>query len=246
LQKPKVYLTFDLERDYIRTGYLNPPSFEGVNSNVPRILDEMEKRRAVGTFFLTPEVTENCEDLVRDIRRRHAVGLHSHAYYQPEFKGWAEDGDCFKNYTTEEKERMTLRDIERYRNFLGDLKLFRIGRLEPDQTILRVISEAGCLCDSSYHVNNYGLMQKLRVALFYDFLEMPVNFHLHGLEPHHLEIGQSVIIVHPLPPPGKIDLEVYDEENLIRIIDISSQHCELKDLMSCSKDLPWRVSAKKT
>lgn len=245
LQKPTVYLTFDLERDYLRTGYLNPPSFEGVNSNVPRILDEMEIHHATGTFFVTPEVMENCEDITREIQKKHALGLHSHAYYQPEFKGWPGDGDCFSNYTREEKERMALRDVNRYQDCLGDPKLFRIGRLEPDQTILRTINKARCLCDSSYHIKRYGLMQKMRVALLYDFQEMPVNFHLYRLTTQDLEIGQSVILVHPLTPPEKIDPQVYDEERLIRIVDACSEHCEFKDLMSCSKELA-RVSGKRS
>lgn len=236
MQKPAIYLTFDLERDWLRTGYLSPPSFEGVNHNVPRILDKMREHHAAGTFFLTPEVMENCEGLVREIQRRHAVGLHSHAYYQREFRGWEKDGDSFRNYTPDEKRQMALRDIERHHDYLGDLELFRIGRLEPDQTVLKVISEAGCLYDSSYHVRSYDLLQKLWVALFYEFQEIPVNFHLYGLQRRHLERDQSVILVHPLTPPGKTDLEVYDEENLIRIIDTSSQYCELKDLMRYFKE----------
>lgn len=84
MQKPEVCLTFDLERDYLGTGsYVNPPSFEGIRHHVPRILDAMHERHAAGTFFLTPEVIENCEDMLGDVRKRHAVGLHSHAYYQP-------------------------------------------------------------------------------------------------------------------------------------------------------------------
>jgi len=226
-----------LERDYLRTGYVVPSSFEGVNHNVPRILDELQKRHASGTFFLTPEVIQNCEDVVRDVRRRHAVGLHSHAYYQCEFKGWEEDGDSFKNYTPDEKKRMILRDIELYRDYLGEPKLFRIGRLEPDQTVLRMISEAGCLYDSSYHASKYNLLRKLRVMVSYDFQEVPVNFHLYGLEPRHMKGGRPVILIHPITTPGKNDPEVYDEQNLMRIIDTSSQRCELKDLMKYSEGL---------
>ncbi len=243
LQKPKVYLTFDLERDYLRTGYVDPPSFEGVNHNLPRILDEMKEHHAVGTFFLTPEVMENCEDMVRDIRGKHAVGLHSHAYYQREFKGWQRDGDSFRNYTPDEKRQMTLRDIALYRDYLGKPRLFRIGRLEPDRTVLRMINQAGCLCDSSYHASKYNLIAKLRVALCYDFWEAPVNFHLYGLEPRHLEKGRPVVLIHPLTPPGKHDPRVYDEGNLIRIIDESSRRSELKDLTNYSEESLTRDNA---
>lgn len=233
MQKPQVYLTFDIERDYVKTGHFRRPSFEGIRSNVPRILDKMHENHIIGTFFLTPEVIANCEDLVAEIKRRHAVGLHSHAYYQPEFKGWNADGDSLACYSPDQKTRMILRDIGTYRHCLGKLRLFRIGRLEPDQTILKVVSEEGCQCDSSYHATNYGLLERLRVALKYDFKEKPVKYHLYGLEPSHLMRDQAVILVHPLTPPGKSDKEVYDENHLMRMIDISSRYCDPKDLTSC-------------
>ena len=66
LRTRTVHLTFDLERDYAGTGeYINPPSFEGIKHNVPRVLDEMHEHDASGTFFLTPEVLAECEDLVQ-------------------------------------------------------------------------------------------------------------------------------------------------------------------------------------
>jgi len=206
LQKRTVHLTFDLERDYVGK-YIDPPSFEGIKHNVPRILDEMREHDASGTFFLTPEVLAECEALVREIRKRNAVGLHSHAYYQPEFKGWEGDGDCLKNYTSDEKKRMTLRDVERWRDYVGDPSLFRIGRLEPDHSVLKVLSEAGCLFDSSYRRSHYNVFERVRTRLLYDFREIPVNFHLFGLRLRQLvEKDHSVVLLHPLTPPGKSSL----------------------------------------
>jgi len=230
LQKPEVYLTFDLERDYLGTGsYVTPPSFEGIRHHVPRILDAMHEHHAAGTFFLTPEVIGNCEDLVRAVRRRHAVGLHSHAYYQPEFKGWERDGDSFKNYTRHEKKQMILRDISRYQDHLGAPRLFRIASLEPDHEILKVISESGCPCDSSYHASNYHVFQKMRVALLYRFREVPVDFHLHGLKLSQiLKRRRSVVLVHPITPPRRDNPDVYDEDRLVEIIQSSPRQCRLE------------------
>jgi len=230
LQKREVYLTFDLERDYVSSGYLDPPSFEGLRYNVPRILDKMDRLQAAGTFFVTPEVLENCEDLVKDIVRRHAVGLHSHVYYQREFKGWEQHGDCFRSYEPHEKRQMVLRDLKAYSNYIGTLELFRIGRLEPDHVVLRTVNEARCRYDSSYHARSYNLMKKMIVALSYSFQEIPVDFHLYGLEPRHMQINRSVILIHPLTPPGESDPQVYDESTFVRIVDLVSQTHEFKGL----------------
>lgn len=232
MQKRTVHLTFDLERDYAGTGeYIDPPSFEGIKHNVPRVLDEMHEHDASGTFFLTPEVLAECEDLVREIRKRNGVGLHSHVHYQPEFRGWESDGDCLKNYTPDEKKRMTLRDVERWRDYVGDPSLFRIGRLEPDHTVLKVLSESGCVCDSSYHRSHYNLFERVRTRLLYDFREIPVDFHLFGLRLRQLvEKDHSVVLLHPLTPPGKSSLRIYDEEILMQIIRGCPEYYELKGL----------------
>jgi peptidoglycan/xylan/chitin deacetylase (PgdA/CDA1 family) len=232
LQKPEVYLTFDLERDYLGTGsYVSPSSFEGIRHHVPRILDVMHEHHAAGTFFLTPEVIENCEDMLSDVDKRHAVGLHSHAYYQPIFKGWERDGDSFKNYTRHEKKGMILRDISRYEDHFGHPRLFRIARLEPDHDVLKVISESGCPYDSSYHSSSYHVFQKMRVALLYRFREVPVDFHLYGLElSQMLKRDRSVVLVHPITPPRRGNPDVYNEHRLVQVIESSPEQCRLERL----------------
>ena len=232
LHKPRVYLTFDLERDYFGSGSYAPiPSFEGVRHNVPRLLDKMHECHVDGTFFLTPEIMENCVDILRDIRRRHAVGLHSHAYYQPEFKGWERDGDSFRNYTDREKMQMILRDIQLCHTYLGELKLFRIARLEPDNEILRMVSESGCQYDSSYHASKYHIFEKIRTALSYKFKEIPVDFHLYGLEISQLKRrSRSVVLLHPITPPERTNPEVYDEGRLVEMIERCSEQFRFESL----------------
>jgi peptidoglycan/xylan/chitin deacetylase (PgdA/CDA1 family) len=188
----------------------------------------MREYGITGTFFVTPEVLERREDLVREIRRKHAVGLHSHSYYQPEFKGW--DAESFKRYTSPEKTRMILRDIKLYNEYLGKLQSFRIGKLEVDHTVLKAVSDAGCLYDSSYYEKNYNLPQKLKVTLSYKFRELPVNLFLYGLKPHHLRRDRSVILIHPLTPPGIRDVEVYDEEALWLLMEVCSGRYEFKGI----------------
>jgi peptidoglycan/xylan/chitin deacetylase (PgdA/CDA1 family) len=224
MHKPKVCLTFDLERDYLGAGsYATTPSFQGVLHNVPRILDKMRECHAHGTFFMTPEVMEYCGGILRDIRRRHVVGLHSHAYYQPEFKGWEGDGDSFRNYTEHEKTQMILRDIRFSHTYLGDLRFFRIARLEPDHEVLKVVSESGCQYDSSYHASKYHLFDRIWTALSYKFKEIPVDFHLYKLEIGQLRRkSRSVVLLHPITPPEKTNPEVYDEGRLLEIIQSCS------------------------
>ena len=163
--------------------------------------------------------------------RRHAVGLHSHAYYQPIFKRWERDGDSFRNYTRHQKKEMILRDTSRYQDHLGAPRLFRIAELEQDHDVLKVISESGCPCDSSYHASNYHLFQKMRVALLYRFGEVPVNFHLHGVRlSQMLKRDRSVVLVHPITPPRRGNPDVYDEHRLVQIIQWSAEQCQLERL----------------
>jgi hypothetical protein len=126
---------------------------------------------------------------------------------------------------------MILRDISRYQDHLGAPRLFRIARLEPDHDVLKVISESGCPCDSSYHASNYHVFQKMRVALLYRFSEVPVDFHLHGLElSQMLKRDRSVVLVHPITPPRRDNPDVYDEHRLAQIIQSSPEQCRLKRL----------------
>ncbi len=230
MQKPKVYLTFDVERDYVKSGYIEPASFAGITHHVPRILDKLRQLRATGTFFLTPEVIERCEDLVAEICKTQAVGLHAHAYYQPEFKGWQADGDSFEVYRVAERRSMINRDVSRFRERIGPPTIFRIGRLKPNHTVMKTISEMGCQYDSSYHADDYTLIEKLRAAVSYKFREIPVTAHLFGLEPRHFMLRRPVVLVHPITPPGTMDIEVYDEKHLLRIIDACAEGYEFKGL----------------
>jgi len=228
LQKPKVYLTFDVERDYVKSGYLEPPSYEGITHWIPRIRDKLHQLHATGTFFLTPEVIERCEDLIAELRKTQVVGLHSHAYYQPEFKGWKANGDSFSTYTVAEIRQMITRDAALFQERIGPLKFFRIGRLEPNHTVLRMISELGCTYDSSYHVDDYRLLEKLRRVISYRFAEIPVTAHLFGLEPRHFDVGRPVVLIHPITPPSSTDSEVFDEAHLMKLIDACSDSYEFK------------------
>ena len=159
------------------------------------------------------------------------MGLHSRAYYQPIFKRWERDGDSFRNYTRHQKKEMILRDTSRYQDHLGAPRLFRIAELEQDHDVLKVISESGCPCDSSYHASNYHLFQKMRVALLYRFGEVPVNFHLHGVRlSQMLKRDRSVVLVHPITPPRRGNPDVYDEHRLVQIIQWSAEQCQLERL----------------
>ncbi len=228
LQKPKVYLSFDVERDYVKSGYVQPTSFEGITHYVPRILDKLRELRATGTFFVTPEVIEHCEELVSELKKTQLVGLHSHAYYQPEFKGWKTNGDSFSTYTAAERRQMIGRDAALFQERIGPLKFFRIGRLEPNHTVLKMISQLGCTYDSSYHVDNYHLLEKLRRAVSYRFAEIPVTAHLFGLESHHFDVERPVVLIHPITPPSKTDEEVFDEAHLMKLLDACSDVHEFK------------------
>jgi len=230
LQKRKVYLTFDVERDYIKTGYLDPPSFEGIKAHLPRILDKLHAIDAVGTFFLTPEVIEQCDELVSEILKRHIVGLHSHAYYQPEFIGWDTNGDSFSSYETHLVQRMIKRDAAKFQARIGQPKLFRIGRLEPHHTVLKTVSDLGCGCDSSFHTDGYTVLERVRCALSYKFVEVPVTAHLFGLQRRHFDVRNPVILVHPITPPNHPDREVFDLEHFMGLIDECSASYEFAAL----------------
>ena len=232
LQKHKVYLTFDVERDYIKTGYLDPPSFEGISAHVPRILDKLRAIGAVGTFFLTPEVIERCDELVSEVLKRHLVGLHSHAYYQPEFIGWNANGDSFNSYETRLVEQMIKRDAAKFQTRIGPPSFFRIGRLEPNHTVFKTVSELGCSCDSSFHREAYTIFDRLRCTLSYKFVEVPVTAHLLGLERHNFDVRDPVILIHPITPPTQPDREVFDSEYFMGLIDECSASYEFVGLDS--------------
>jgi len=227
LHKPKAYLTFDLDRDYFDSGsYARTPSFEGVRHNVPRILDKMHKCHVDGTFFLTPEIMENCVDTLRDIRQRQPSDFtHTHTITSIlEFKRWERDGDSFRNYTDREKIQIILRDIQLCHAYLGAPKLFRISRLEPDNEILRIVIESGCQYDSSYPAVKCDIFEKIWTALSYKFKEILVDFHLYSLEISQLERrSRSVVSPHPITPPERTNPVVYDEGRLLEMIEGCSE-----------------------
>jgi hypothetical protein len=195
-------------------------SFSGIEERLPRLLDKLREYNARGTFFVTPEVFQACEDLTREMITRHAFGLHTHSYYHPEFRGWKNDGDSFRNYSPNEKERMITRDIGSFKEKFGSIGMFRIARLEPDPVIMRIINREGCPIDSSYHDAQYGLFQKTKTRLQYKFSEIPVNFHLFGLTPRHFAgRDRSVVLMHPSVPAGKADEQVFDESKLWSIME---------------------------
>ena len=238
MQKPVVALTFDVERDYLRSGYVTPVSFSGIEHNLPTLLDKLKQFKARATFFLTPEVFQACESLTREIRKAHSLGLHTHSYYHPEFRGWENDGDSFRNYSVQEKERMIMRDIESFEERFGKVGIFRIARLEPDPVILRVVSREGVELDSSFHNNNYGLIQKVKTRFDYHFKEIPVNFHLFGLTPQHFAHRMcSVVLTHPSVPHGKLDEQVYDEEKLWSIMRALESQFDFVGLEELARDL---------
>ena len=230
LQKPRVYLTFDVERDYVRSGYLDPPSFQGIEEHVPRILDKLAEVDGVGTFFLTPEVVEKCGQLVAEIRKRHLVGLHSHVYYQPEFLGWKQNGDSYSKYEPNLVRAMITRDAECFQRAVEPPTFFRIGRLEPDHTVLRTISDLGCAYDSSFHRDNFNWIERVRCLTYYKFKEVPVTAHLFGLGPRHFRVRNPVILVHPITPPETPDKEVFDLDHLNRLVQQCSKEYRFSGL----------------
>ena len=168
---------------------------------------------------MTPEVFQVCEDITKEMER-HSIGLHTHSYYHPEFLGWNNDGDSFRNYSASDKEQMIKRDIASFKERFGKVGLFRIARLEPDPTIMRFVDDADCVIDSSYHEANYGAIEKIKTRLQYRFREIPVTFHLYGLTPKHF-VGRdrSVVLMHPSVPAGKVDEQVYDDGKLWSIME---------------------------
>lgn len=208
----QVYLTFDIERNYDQRGYETPTSFSHIERNVPRILGEMSKLKIKGTFFVTPEVLANCENLIQLITRSgNVVGLHSHVYYQPEFAG----SDRFQDYSQSLKLKMIWRDYVAFEQRFSRVPCFRIGQLLVDRDVLRFVSLLGCRVDSSFHNDDFHLIDKI-VVQWLGLREYPVAFHLWGLTAKAFK-KDSVMLVHPLCHPSQ-GSQVYDEEHLFNLL----------------------------
>lgn len=219
-----IFLTFDVERDYTRNGYVNPRTFTGINHHIPRILDLMKSQGIIGTFFLTSEVITENEALVKEIDARHILGIHLHPYVHDEFKG----SDDFANYSRTRKAEMVAKEVETWMHYgLTSPAPFRIGQLKPDWDVLRMIRQCSA-DDSSFQISDFGFGNRLKVGLM-RLREHPVTTWLYRWTPHDFQKHNSlVVLVHPNTPTNRNDIQVYDESILTRILAMSRIEYEYK------------------
>lgn len=155
-------LTFDVERDWRgreipdweekglrgeNFPYSSEPSFSMIKRSIPQILSLLEENNAQAVFFVTGEVAEHEPDLVdKIIAARHDLGVHTHPFYHPEFKGEHVNDtskDNLADYSPAEIEIMIRRDLESIQNLGVEPKVFRAGKLSVNLETLKVVKEIG-------------------------------------------------------------------------------------------------------
>ncbi|MHA1310921.1 MAG: polysaccharide deacetylase family protein [Candidatus Helarchaeota archaeon] len=66
----KIAITVDVEPDPIKD------SFFGVKYGLPKILKIFDETKIHATFFITGEIAEKFPDLVRNLNKKHEIGMH--------------------------------------------------------------------------------------------------------------------------------------------------------------------------
>ncbi len=231
----KVYLTFDVERDwhggekeYSRYNLkMEPiPKFSMIENALPEIQKLLNKEKIKATFFVTGEVVENVPELIEDLLSDdHEIGVHTHPYAHPDiFKGstenWYTSGiwDELSRYNFKEKKEMIKKDITLVKKTLKVKPAsFRAGRLKIDFETIKILHYFGIKYDSSMYFLSWKDIFNIRKhAVFFNFRslinEIPINLDKYTILTKTKVIskifGYLNILIHPMPfGNAKLDVE---------------------------------------